>query len=131
MCQTYFIFDQKALFFYYSFTNENSFTMAMSKAHLFGAQAFRQSQWNKANAHPARSIILEYLKINGTTPFHTIRKLIPNLHRSTVSQHLANLRKKGFIIIRENYPHSAYTLEEKTCRDYAQLMRNFDSTMTR
>jgi hypothetical protein len=131
MCQTYFIFEKKALIFMYSFTNENSFTMAMSKAHLFGAQAYRQSQWNQANAHPARTLILEYLKINGQTPFKTIRKLIPNLHRSTVSQHLAFLRNKGFVIIREQYPYSTYTLEEKTCRDFAQLMRNFDSTMSR
>ena len=105
--------------------------MAMSKAHLFAPKAYRQSKWNKANAHPARSIILEYLKINGITPFLTIRKLIPELCRTTVCQHLAYLRKRGYIIIHEDYPHSAYTLEEKTCRDYAELMKNFDATMTR
>jgi DNA-binding HxlR family transcriptional regulator len=105
--------------------------MAMSKAHLFGAQAYRQSQWNQANAHPARTLILEYLKINGQTPFKTIRKLISDLSRTTVSQHLTNLRKKGFIIIHEDYPYSAYSLEEKTCRDFAILMKNFDATMSR
>jgi DNA-binding HxlR family transcriptional regulator len=103
----------------------------MSKAHLFGDLAYRQSRWNKANTHPGRTIILEYLKLNGPTSFITLRKLLPHLCRTTVSQHLANLRKQGFVIIREDYPHSTYTLEEKTCRDFALLMKNFDNTMTR
>jgi hypothetical protein len=130
MCQTYFISGLKALFSGYSSPGK-PFTMAMSKAHLFDPASFRQSEWNKANSHPARSIILEYLKINGKTPFQTIRKLIPKLHRTTISQHIAQLRKNGYVIIHEEYPHSAYTLEENTCRDYAVLMRNFNDTMVK
>lgn len=102
--------------------------MAMSKAHLFDDTAYRQSIWNKAIAHPARATILLYLKEHGITPFKEIRKLIP-LARTTVCQHVAKLRKEGLINIKEEYPYSYYYLDEKTCSEFAALMKEFDARL--
>lgn len=96
--------------------------MALSKAPVFDKLAYHQSLWSKALSHPARIHILLYLHNNGTTPFHILKSILP-LHRTTVSQHLAILRRAGLIRIHEKYPHSYYTLNEKVCCAFLEKMK--------
>lgn len=90
--------------------------MASSKADRFDKLLYEQSLWSKANAHPARIKIIDYLLAHGITPYKELCKAIP-LARETVSQHLRSLRKLDIIKFDEKYPHSYYELNQEKCRD--------------
>ena len=93
--------------------------MAFSKAHRFNTVTYDQSIWAKAQAYPARIIILTYLLENGSTSFEIIRRKIP-LARTTVCQHLRILREAGLIHAEDVYPHTYYTLNYKLCKSLAE-----------
>src|SRR5262245_25016940 len=99
--------------------------MASSKAPLFDKTPYKQSLWSKALSHPARIIILTYLKKNGTTPFHELCKILP-LARTTVSQHMRALRHDGYVTMYEKYPHSFYQIDPRVCRDLAKTIKPLD-----
>jgi DNA-binding HxlR family transcriptional regulator len=97
--------------------------MAFSKAPLFDQEIFKQSFWYKALSHPARIIILTYLLENGITAFYTLANTLP-LAKTTVSQHLRNLREKGLIESFEEYPHTYYKINKNLCQDLAQRIQS-------
>ncbi len=70
--------------------------MEYYKADLFTEVLQQQSAMFKALAHPARLAILEYLAIAKTCISGDISKELP-LSRTTVNQHLAELKKVGLI----------------------------------
>lgn len=96
--------------------------MAFSKAKDFPVQLYQQAQWAKAQAHPARIIILEYLHFHGATPFKTLRSNI-NLAPTTVSQHVRFLHKEGFIAGKNDYPSTTYWILPEVCAMYAAQLK--------
>ena len=98
--------------------------MAFSKAPLFPEREYTQSLWNKATAHPARIIILEYLLENGITPFWKICQLV-NLAPTTVSQHLRYLRVGQYIEPHTIYPSTYYSIPEIMHDTIAQLLEDY------
>jgi DNA-binding transcriptional ArsR family regulator len=102
--------------------------MARSKAPLFPELPFHQSIWAKALSHPARILILTHLHESGLTPYRTLCKRIP-LARTTVSQHLQILRDAGFIILKEEFPHSYYELNPKVCKALSLKIMDINSRL--
>ena len=70
--------------------------MVKSKTDLFEPEIQRCSIFFKALAHPARIAILKYLAETKTCITGDISEELP-LSRSTVNQHLAELKKAGLI----------------------------------
>ena len=98
--------------------------MAFSKAPLFPEREYLQSLWHKAQAHPARIIILEYLLEKGITPFWKICQLI-NLAPTTVSQHLRHLRQDYYIEPHVIYPCTYYGIPDEMRETISQLLENY------
>ena len=107
--------------------------MAFSKAKDFPLVLYQQSLWAKAQAHPARIIILTQLLEHGTTSFTLLKQMLP-LSPSTVSRHLAFLHRHGFIRGCNAYPTTLYDLNLDFCRGYAKkllfLQKQFSSATT-
>lgn len=70
--------------------------MAPSKKENYSREVILLAQYAKALSHPARISILKHLASLETCCFNEISKEIP-LADSTVSQHLAELKKAGLI----------------------------------
>ena len=70
--------------------------MVRSKTELFDAEMQECAELFKAVAHPARVAILKYLAETKTCVTGDISEELP-LSRSTVNQHLAELKKAGLI----------------------------------
>ena len=68
----------------------------MNKTETFDEQLQQLSRFAKAISHPARAAILQYLATTKTCISGDISDHIP-LSRSTVSQHLKELRDIGLI----------------------------------
>jgi len=69
----------------------------MNKTETFAEQLQQISRFAKAISHPARAAILQYLAATKTCISGDISDHIP-LSRSTVSQHLKELRDIGLIM---------------------------------
>jgi len=67
-------------------------------------------------AHPARLMIIEYLKA-GTKPFSDIAGLF-TLDKSTVSKHLLVLKDAGIVSSRKEGADMMYTLEVPCVTDF-------------
>ena len=98
--------------------------MAFSKAPLFPERVYIQSLWNKAQAHPARIMILEYLLENGITPYWKICQLV-NLAPTTVSQHLRHLRQAHYIEPHVIYPCTYYFIPEEIQGTLSKLLKSY------
>jgi ArsR family transcriptional regulator len=70
--------------------------MVKSKSELFDESIQECSEYFKALSHPARIAILKYLAETRTCITGDISDELP-LSRSTVNQHLAELKKSGLI----------------------------------
>jgi len=70
--------------------------MAYSRKEDYSANDILLAEFAKALSHPARILILRHLASLDTCCFNEISKEIP-LADSTVSQHLAELKKAGLI----------------------------------
>ncbi len=70
--------------------------MVKSKTELFDPEIQECAEFFKALSHPARIAILKYLAETKTCITGDISSELP-LGRSTVNQHLAELKKAGFI----------------------------------
>lgn len=103
--------------------------MAFSKAPNFPAPLYRESLLSKARAHPARIIILNYLLENGTSSFQDICRLI-SLAKTTVSQHLRQLRRDHFIVAEEQFPHTYYTINEIYSTELAIMLADLNLQFT-
>ena len=70
--------------------------MASSKIEKFTRDEIKLAEFAKAFAHPARIVILRHLASLETCCFNEISGELP-LADSTVSQHLAELKKAGLV----------------------------------
>jgi ArsR family transcriptional regulator len=70
--------------------------MAFSKTDLFSPDLRRVAEYHKALSHPARLAILKYLAEIKTCITGDIADVLP-LSRTTVNQHLAELKNIGLI----------------------------------
>jgi ArsR family transcriptional regulator, arsenate/arsenite/antimonite-responsive transcriptional repressor len=83
--------------------------MAPSKKENYSKDVIRLAQFAKALSHPARISILKHLASMETCCFNEISKEVP-LADSTVSQHLAELKKAGLIQGRIEPPKVKYCI---------------------
>jgi DNA-binding transcriptional ArsR family regulator len=74
----------------------NQFFMASSKKDLFTPEQQKNAELFKALSHPARLAILEYLAQTKSCITGDISEVLP-LGRTTVNQHLAELKSVGLI----------------------------------
>ena len=88
--------------------------MAISKANVFTKTENQVSDWAKALSHPARIKILKILAQKNVCMCGDIVDLMP-LAQATVSQHLKELRRVGFIKGEIEGPRICY------CLDYSVL----------
>jgi DNA-binding transcriptional ArsR family regulator len=70
--------------------------MAASKKELFTEEQQKFSEFFKALAHPARLAIIEYIASSDSCITGDISEFLP-LSRTTVNQHLAELKAAGLI----------------------------------
>jgi DNA-binding transcriptional ArsR family regulator len=96
--------------------------MVQSKTALFDAGLQRNAELFKALSHPARLAILRYLAETRTCITGDITEELP-LSRTTVNQHLKELKKTGLIQgtiegVRTNYCLNASRIRE--CRNMIQ-----------
>ncbi len=96
--------------------------MAYSKRNEFSEEEVQLAAIAKALAHPARIAILKLLS-NGECVCGEIVDELP-LSQSTVSQHLAELKKAGLIKGEIDGPRVCYCLETKTCKKALQFFQS-------
>ena len=91
-------------------------TMTQAKTELFDAQLQRYAAFFKVLSHPARLAIIRYLAQCKTCISGDISTELP-LGRTTVNQHLKELKKAGLIIgetegVKVNYCLNAKKIDE-------------------
>jgi len=90
--------------------------MATSKTELFNDELVQSASYFKALAHPARLQILKFLAETKSCYTGDISEEIP-LGRTTVNQHLKELKDSGFILghingVKTNYCLNTQKIEE-------------------
>ena len=98
--------------------------MGISKKTSFGSKENRIADIAKALAHPARVAILEYLSKQNTCICGDIVDRLP-LSQSTVSQHLAELKRVGLIKGEIEGPRVCYCIDKKAWSEANQLLAQF------
>ena len=78
----------------------------------------------KALGHPARIAILRHLASAGTCLFKEISEKLP-LADSTVSQHMAELRKAGLINGDSEPPRVKYSIDHKNWKNARKYLKEF------
>ncbi|MFI5172584.1 MAG: ArsR/SmtB family transcription factor [Chitinophagales bacterium] len=96
--------------------------MAYSKRNEFSTDEVQLATIAKALGHPARIAILKLLS-NGECVCGQIVEVLP-LSQSTVSQHLAELKKAGLIKGEIDGPRVCYCLDTKTCKKALQFFQS-------
>jgi len=87
-----------ALYYYLTYIYVHKIViMAYAKTELFDVQLQQTAEFFKALAHPARLQILKYLAETKTCITGDISEELP-LSRTTVNQHLTELKKVGLIM---------------------------------
>ena len=84
--------------------------MGLSKTTSFGARENRIADFAKALAHPARVAILEFLARQDACMCGDIVDHLP-LSQSTVSQHLAELKRVGLVKGEIEGPRVCYCID--------------------
>lgn len=82
------------------------------------------AQLAKALAHPARIAILNYLATHKGCFFGEIEKAMP-IGKSTVSQHLSELKAAGLIRSEAIYPKVKYTIHPEKWNNAKKLLKTF------
>jgi DNA-binding transcriptional ArsR family regulator len=103
--------------------------MVKSKTELFDTEMQECAELFKAVAHPARIAILKYLAETQTCITGDISEELP-LSRSTVNQHLAELKKAGLIQGAIEGVNTRYCLDPETIHHFScvssKLFRQLD-----
>ena len=97
--------------------------MVTSKTELFEPEIQRCAEYFKALAHPARIAILKYLAETKTCITGDISEELP-LSRSTVNQHLAELKKAGLIRGHIEGNNTRYCLNPEGITDLKSVSTN-------
>ena len=100
--------------------------MAKSKLTEFTAKEIELSELAKALSHPARIRILNILFESNMCMTGDIVDQLP-LSQSTVSQHLAELKKVGLIKGEIEGPKTCYCLDNKLVESAKKILNNLFS----
>ena len=98
--------------------------MAYSKIELFSEELQKCSELYKALAHPARLAILKYLAETRTCITGDIADELP-LGRTTVNQHLKELKDAGLITGITNGAMTCYCLNRDTIKKLKKISEDF------
>lgn len=98
--------------------------MGLSKTESFDSRENRIADLAKALAHPARVAILEYLASQDACMCGDIVDHLP-LSQSTVSQHLAELKRAGLVKGEIEGPRVCYCIDKKAWEEARQLLSQF------
>ncbi len=98
--------------------------MGTSKKEAFSIDQNRLADLAKALAHPARIAILEFLAKQNACVCGDIVEELP-LSQATVSQHLAELKRIGFIQGDIDGPRVCYCINQKVWHEAQQLLTQF------
>jgi ArsR family transcriptional regulator len=98
--------------------------MAVSKTYLFSKELRERSDLFKALAHPARLQILEYLAKSKHCLCGDISDMFP-LKRTTLNQHMKELRDTGLIIGHEEGTKTIYCLNYSRIEELRIILEGF------
>ena len=98
----------------------------MNKSNMFDESLQALSKYSKVISHPARLAILKYLAETKACISGDISDFIP-LSRTTVSQHLSELRSAGLIQGEIDGLRINYCLDIKGLKKFNKLFRRFFS----
>ncbi len=98
--------------------------MAYAKSKLFSAKLQMSSEYFKALAHPARLVILKYLAETRTCITGDIAEELP-LGRTTVNQHLKELKDAGLITGTTEGVKTCYCLNREKVRELKEMTETF------
>ena len=98
--------------------------MAFSKTELFSADLQKFAEFYKALAHPARLAILKYLADTKTCITGDIADELP-LSRTTVNQHLKELKDAGLITGTTEGVKTCYCLNKDNIEELKNLSETF------
>jgi len=101
--------------------------MGISKTEKFTAEQNQLANIAKALSHPARIAILEMLSKRNACVCGDLVDELP-LSQSTISQHLAELKKAGLIAGTINGPSICYCIDEKVWEASKMMINQFMST---
>lgn len=94
----------------------------------FTEEQEKLAHYNKALGHPVRVFIMEYLVKNASKCCYS-GDMIENLPiaRSTLSEHLKELKKAGFIQGEINPPYIKYCINKENWEDAKKMVMDFYS----
>ena len=98
--------------------------MAYSKTELFSTQLQESAELYKALAHPARLAILKYLAAARTCITSDLADELP-LGRTTVNQHLKELKDAGLIKGTTEGVKTCYCLDLERIRELKRISEEF------
>ena len=98
--------------------------MAYAKIELFTAEYQKRSELFKALAHPARLAILKYLADTKTCITGDIADELP-LSRTTVNQHLKELKDAGLITGTTEGVKTCYCLNLEKIKELKEMSETF------
>jgi predicted transcriptional regulator len=101
--------------------------MGISKTEKFTKEQNQLANIAKALAHPARIAILETLSKRSTCVCGDLVDELP-LSQSTISQHLAELKKAELITGTINGPSTCYCIDQKVWDESKIIINQFMST---
>jgi len=98
--------------------------MAFAKTELFDRELQETAEFFKAFAHPARLQIIKYLSERKSCITGDISEELP-LSRTTVNQHLSELKKVGLIIGHVDGVKTNYCLNPEAIRKLKLMIGDF------
>lgn len=98
--------------------------MAYSKTYLFDTDLQTSAELFKALAHPARLAILKYLAETKTCITGDLADELP-LGRTTVSQHLKELKDAGLIVGTTEGAKTCYCLDFEKVKELKEILETF------
>jgi predicted transcriptional regulator len=101
--------------------------MGISKTEKFTDKQNELANIAKALGHPARIAILETLSKRNTCVCGDLVDELP-LSQSTISQHLAELKKAGLITGTIKGPSTCYCIDQKMWQEAKMIINQFMST---
>jgi ArsR family transcriptional regulator, arsenate/arsenite/antimonite-responsive transcriptional repressor len=98
----------------------------MKKEKFYSTEIEKLSRYSKALAHPARVFIIRYLAENADTCCYSgdLAEILP-IARSTLSEHLKELKNAGLIQGEINPPFIKYCLNKENWEEYESLFGSF------
>lgn len=98
----------------------------MKKKNVYTTEIEKLARYSKALAHPARVFIISYLVENANSCCYSgdLAEELP-IARSTLSEHLKELKNAGLIQGEINPPFIKYCLNNENWEEYQSLFESF------